>query len=57
MNAQTIRPMQRTDIPAVSALEAEIYPQPWSPKVFFDELAMDARVYLVAVDDSETVHG
>ncbi|MGI9641452.1 MAG: ribosomal protein S18-alanine N-acetyltransferase, partial [Acidimicrobiia bacterium] len=57
MTVRTIRPMQRTDIPAVAELEAEIYPQPWPPRVFFDELAMDTRVYLVAVDESETIHG
>ncbi len=48
----SIRPMTRADIPAVVALECEIYPQPWSPRVFFDELAMDNRRYLVAVDDA-----
>ncbi len=44
----TIRPMERGDIPAVAALETEIYDQPWSPRVFFDELAMPNRRYLVA---------
>jgi len=44
--------MTRSDIPAVAALESEIYPQPWAPRVFFDELAMDNRRYLVAVDES-----
>ncbi len=48
----SIRRMTRSDIPAVAGLEAEIYPQPWSPRVFFDELAMDNRRYLVAVDES-----
>jgi ribosomal-protein-alanine N-acetyltransferase len=57
MTIQTIRQMKRSDIPAVSALEAEIYPQPWSPRVFFDELAMDTRVYFVAVDGEQTVVG
>ncbi|MCL1594669.1 MAG: ribosomal protein S18-alanine N-acetyltransferase [Actinomycetia bacterium] len=44
----TIRPMERGDIPAVAELENEIYDQPWSPRVFFDELAMGNRRYLVA---------
>ena len=46
-----IRPMKRMDIPTVAALEAEVYDQPWSPRVFFDELALDSRTYLVAIDD------
>lgn len=53
----SIRPMTRADIPAVAVLEAEIYPQPWSSRVFFDELAMDNRRYLVAVDDAGTALG
>mgnify|MGYP000379157419 CR=1 FL=1 len=52
-----IRDMRRADIPAVAALEAEIYPQPWSPRVFFDELAMDSRVYVVAHDDEGHILG
>jgi ribosomal-protein-alanine N-acetyltransferase len=43
----TIRFMERSDIPAVAALEAEVYSTPWSPRVFFDELAMDNRRYIV----------
>lgn len=42
-----VRPMMRSDIPAVAALESVIYPAPWAPRVFFDELAMDNRRYLV----------
>jgi ribosomal-protein-alanine N-acetyltransferase len=43
-----IRPMLRSDIPAVTTIEAEVYSHPWSPRVFFDELAMGNRTYLVA---------
>jgi ribosomal-protein-alanine N-acetyltransferase len=57
MTPPTIREMERSDIPAVAALESQIYPQPWSPRVFFDELAMDSRSYVVAVDASGTVVG
>ncbi|MEZ5174652.1 MAG: ribosomal protein S18-alanine N-acetyltransferase [Acidimicrobiia bacterium] len=39
--------MSRADIPAVASLEAEIYPTPWAPRVFFDELALDNRSYVV----------
>jgi len=53
----SIRPMTRMDIPSVAALEADIYPQPWSPRVFFDELAMDNRRYLVALDDAGMLLG
>ena len=52
-----IRPMSRSDIPAVSDLESEIYDQPWSPRVFFDELAMENRRYLVATDRSGLLLG
>lgn len=51
----TIRRMVRGDIPAVAALEADIYPQPWSPRVFFDELAMESRVYVVSIFEDEIV--
>lgn len=43
----TIRAMTRSDIPEVAAIEAEVYPTPWSPRVFFDELAMDNRRYVL----------
>jgi ribosomal-protein-alanine N-acetyltransferase len=48
--------MMRADIPAVAALEAEVYPTPWSPRVFFDELAMDNRRYVV-VEGSDGIAG
>lgn len=47
MDEILIRAMTRSDIPAVAALEAVIYPAPWAPRVFFDELAMANRRYLV----------
>jgi len=53
----TIRPMRRGDIPAVAELEADIYPQPWSPRVFFDELALQNRRYLVATTAEGLVMG
>ncbi len=45
-----IRPMTREDIPAVAVIEQDVYPQPWPPRVFFDELARIDRVYVVAED-------
>ena len=53
----SIRPMTRGDIPAVAGLESEIYPQPWSPRVFFNELSLDNRRYVVVTDDSEILVG
>ncbi len=53
----SIRTMRRRDIPSVAALEKEIYDQPWSPRVFFDELALDSRSYVVACDEAGTVVG
>jgi len=47
MSEFSIREMARIDIPAVAALESVIYATPWSPRVFFDELAMENRSYLI----------
>lgn len=44
----TIRTMDRSDIPDVATIEQAVYSTPWSPRVFFDELAMDNRRYVVA---------
>ena len=46
----SIRVMTRSDVPAVATLEREIYPEPWSARVFFDELGRDNRVYVVGTD-------
>ncbi len=56
MTSPHIRAMRRRDIPAVAALESEIYEQPWSPRVFFDELALDSREYVVC-DDAGSIVG
>lgn len=53
----SIRPMRRGDIPSVAELEADIYPQPWSPRVFFDELSLENRRYLVATTDDGSILG
>jgi ribosomal-protein-alanine N-acetyltransferase len=57
VSTPAIRDMKRRDIPAVVALESEIYAQPWSPRVFFDELALNSRSYVVATDEGGTVIG
>lgn len=53
----TIREMTRSDIPSIAELEAEIYDQPWSPRVFFDELAMDNREYLAVTNGDSRIIG
>jgi ribosomal-protein-alanine N-acetyltransferase len=50
-----IRAMTPSDVPAVCELEQLVYPEPWSEKVFNDELAQPSRVYLLALDDGEVV--
>ena len=50
-----IRAMTPDDVPAVSELEQLVYPEPWSEKVFNDELAQPSRVYLLALDDGEVI--
>ena len=47
MQQVTIREMRRSDIPTVAALERVVYPQPWSARLFFDELAKKDRDYIV----------
>ena len=53
----TIRPMLTGDIDAVSNLEIEVYPQPWSTKVFREELALANRRYVVAEDGMGVIVG
>lgn len=48
-----IRSMSRSDVPTVATLERDIYPQPWSARVFFDELGHANRSYVVAAKDDE----
>jgi len=44
----TISPMRRRHLPEVLAIEAQVYPRPWSSRLFEDELERSNRVYLVA---------
>ncbi len=52
-----IRPMTRRDIAAIATLEREIFPQPWSARVFYDELSLANRRYVVATDEDGAVVG
>lgn len=50
-----VRRMRRRDLPVVLALEEAIYPQPWSPGVFAEELSLVNRHYVVLEDDRHIV--
>lgn len=52
MKAVTIRSFADSDVEAAAELEAIDRPQPWSARVFRDELAADNRTYLVAEDET-----
>ena len=52
-----IRPMLLSDLPGVFRLECSTFPQPWSERVFRDELEQSGRSYFVAVDDTGEVAG
>jgi ribosomal-protein-alanine N-acetyltransferase len=45
-----LRPMAELDVEAVATMEAAAQPNPWSEKIFRDELAAPDRAYLVAED-------
>jgi ribosomal-protein-alanine N-acetyltransferase len=44
----TLSPMRRRHLPGVLAIEAQVYPRPWSARLFEDELDRSGRTYLVA---------
>jgi ribosomal-protein-alanine N-acetyltransferase len=44
----TLSPMRRRHLPGVLGIEAQVYPRPWSSRLFEDELERSGRVYLVA---------
>ncbi len=51
----TIRRMRTRDLNAVLRLEQAIYPQPWSPGVFREELSLLNRHYVVIEDEGQLV--
>ncbi|MDK1018933.1 MAG: ribosomal protein S18-alanine N-acetyltransferase [Actinomycetota bacterium] len=57
MTAFEIRAMTRRDVPAIVALEREVFDEPWPPRVFFDELAAEKREYIVIMTGETTVVG
>ena len=50
-----LRPMVSEDLVAVTDLESRAYAQPWSSKVFTDELGQAGRTYLVIEDEHEVL--
>lgn len=46
--ALTVSPMRRRHLPQVLAIEAQVYPRPWSSRLFEGELDRSGRAYLVA---------
>lgn len=44
----TVSPMRRRHLPEVLAIEAQVYPRPWSSRLFEQELERSNRVYVVA---------
>lgn len=47
----TLRPMTAADVAAVADLERACFADPWPPAVFFEELGMTDRQYLVIETD------
>ena len=48
-----IRTMQKGDVAAVAALEAQIFPMPWSVAGFADTLLREDIIFLVAYEQDE----
>lgn len=46
--AVTVSPMRRRHLRSVLAIEAQVYPRPWSSRLFEEELDRSNRVYVVA---------
>ncbi|MCU1370872.1 MAG: ribosomal-protein-alanine acetyltransferase [Ilumatobacteraceae bacterium] len=46
--ALTVSPMRPRHLPEVLAIEAQVYPRPWSSRLFEEELDRSGRLYLVA---------
>lgn len=51
----TISPMRRRHLRSVLAIEQQVYPRPWSERLFEDELDRSGRLYLVARVESTVV--
>jgi ribosomal-protein-alanine N-acetyltransferase len=52
----TVRPMQKEDIPQVSAIDREAFPEQWPPPPFRRDLNNNIVRYLVALEESDHPH-
>lgn len=52
---RVVRPMQFTDLEAVTALEARSFTLPWSLAIFSGQLARDSGICLICEDDGYIV--
>lgn len=50
VRAPAVRPMTPADVAAVADLEVEAFADPWPPAVFFEELILPGRDYVVVED-------
>jgi ribosomal-protein-alanine N-acetyltransferase len=55
MTDPQVRAMTPADVAAVADLEIESFADPWPPAVFFEELALPGRAYVVAEDGAHVV--
>ena len=58
VGAGTLRPMRQADMPAIMALERELFPDDaWTPEMFASEFAQSAsrRLYLVAEEGDAVI--
>ena len=51
----SVRPMTPADVAAVADLEVESFADPWPPAVFFEELTLPGREYVVIEDGGRMV--
>ena len=55
MRTPLVRPMTPADVAAVADLETESFADPWPPAMFFEELGMASRAYVVVEDGGRVV--
>ncbi len=48
-------PLAKTHLEAVMAIDAQVYPKPWSKKLWHSELGRTDRIYRVALDHGRVV--
>lgn len=53
----SVRVARLDDVDAIRAVDAKVYPEPWSERLTVQQLTGDRRVHLVAIDDEGRVVG